>query len=599
MSSRYQPFRNIRSMADLLLVTRDLKRSPATIQMPADARAGPATGPSWYPEICAWVRVRCKEDDLFSAEGQTLLEGVVADGEGWRLLLTPHGYLRFEGGASDERLECQSPLPVHAVVDTKREFRLGLSLVNYAWSLRDRPYAVEGSADFRLRLLAAPGAAGAFSQIGGSTQPMGPDLAPVPDTLTVGAGADGQERFAGKITRVVAYNTSRAELLNGRGRRSAARVLPIIPGGGPFEPRWLDEETIELFTRPSFNLTSSYWVFLKIADESRKLRRLRVHVKWRGGVNMTPTFFFSADRERWRRTVPARVWMGDDATDYRVEFALSKTMREGGYLASCPPFGEEERMALLAWAREQPHTTVAEIGKSVEGRAIHLIRVADGSDGPDKKGVAVICGQHSPLEIMGGRVIEPAIEGILRCPKLLEACNFYFVPTVNVDCAHYGGNGLNANRRNNNRHWFEEIQPENAAVIGYFDRLKDAGQGIDFAVDIHAGGIFRNNVLMHMGASDEFEPTKAALAEQETWRDLLEKHAGLRRQDGWALPQLALRASDYFHQVHGCAAFCLELSSCSYFDPGERKTKAFGMEAFDTLAEGFVKAWEERLCGDG
>jgi hypothetical protein len=590
MSSRYRPFRNIRTVDDLLLVRRELKRNPASIRMPAEA---------YYPEICAWVQVRCREEELFSPEGQTLLEGVAEEGEGWRLSLTEHGYLQFEGGSGDDRLACESPLPVHAVVDARREFRLGFAMVNYAWSLRDRPYAVEGSADFRLRLLASPGPGAEFSQIGGRTGVISADLAPVPDRLTVGARADGQRRFAGRVTRVVAYNTSRAELLRTRRLRSAARALPIIPGGGGFQPRWVDEETVEVFTRPSFNLTSSYWVFLRIADESRRLKRMRVWVKWRGGVNMTPTFFWSRDRKRWRRIVPARVWMGDDGTDFRVEFELTGAMREGGYLASCPPFGEQERMRLLDWAREQSHTTVSEIGESVEGRPVHLIRVAQGEDGSGKRGVAVICGQHSPLEIMGGHVIEPSIRRVLARPRLLEACNFYFVPTVNVDCAHYGGNGLNANRCNNNRHWFADIQPENAAVIGYFDRLKPAGQSIDFAVDIHAGGIFRNHVLMHMGASDEFRPSKGALAEQEVWRDLLEEHAGLRRCDARPLPQLKLRATDYFHQVHGSAAFCLELSSCSYFDPQEQRTRVFGSEAFETLAQGLVRAWEERFCDQG
>ena len=121
MSGRYQPFRNLRSTDDLLLVKRELKRNPATIRMPADP---------YYPEICAWVNVRCEERDLFSPEGQTLLEATPAEGEGWRLSVTPYGYLRFEGGEGEGRLECDSPLPVHAVVDVRKEFRLGLALLD-------------------------------------------------------------------------------------------------------------------------------------------------------------------------------------------------------------------------------------------------------------------------------------------------------------------------------------------------------------------------------------------------------------------------------------------------------------------------------------
>ena len=588
MPASYTAFRDIHNLDDLLLLSRELSRNPATIKLP--------TNP-YYAEICIWVNVRCGEDALFANDERTLLEGAVTDGEGWRLLLTPHGYLRFEGGEGEGKLVCGSPLPVHSVVNAKKEFRLGFSLMNYGWLLRHTPYAAESSGYSRIRLLAAPGPTGPLSEIGGASGEISAFLAPVPERLIVGANADKTQRFGGHISHVTAYNTGRVELFDAPRARSAARVVPVIPGGGGFEPRWIDDETIEVFTRPEFTQTSSYWVFLKIGDRTGKLRRLRVHTIWRGGVNMTPTFFCSYDRKTWRRIVPRRVWIGENGTDFRVEFDLTPRMARGAYIASCPPFGEEERGELLGWAREQRHTTVAEIGKSVEGRPIHLIRVAAGDDGPRKKGVAVVCGQHSPLEIMGGRVLQPIIKRLVRNPQLLEQCNFYFVPTVNVDCAHYGGNGLNANQRNTNRHWVEEIQPENAAVIEYFDGLKGRGQSIDFAMDIHAGGIFKNHVLMSMGDSDEVKVTRKARAEEGVWLDLLEEHAGLRRQDGRPLHQVRLRATDYFHQGHGATAFCLELSTCSYFDPDEKRTKAFGPEAFDKIAAGLVQAWVERFCG--
>ena len=589
MAERYQPFRNIRRAEDLRLAKRALNRTPATLRMPADP---------YYPEICVWVNVRCDESALFPSTTRALLTGATEDGVGWGLQITPHGYLRFTGGQGDEAVECESLLPVHATVDARREFRVGVALQNYAWSLRDTPYAAEAGAYGRLRLLVSPGTHCSFSAIGGSTGSMSPDLAPVPTRLIVGADAGRQQRFAGRITGVTAYNTAQVELFGAPRARSAARAVPIIPGGGGFEPRWIDDETVEVFTRPEFTQTASYWVFLRIKDTTGRLRRLIVHTIPHGGVNMTPTFFWSPDRERWRRIVPAAVRMGEKGADFAGEFRVTQKMTEGGYLASGPPFADEERTALLQWAQRQRHTTVREIGRSVEGRPIHLIRVGRGPDGPAAAGVAVICGQHSPLEIMGGRVIEPTIRRLLRRTRLLDACRFYFVPTVNVDCAHYGGNGLNANRRNNNRHWLQDIQPENAAVIECFEDLKRAGQRIDFALDIHAGGIFRNHVLMPMGPGDSYRPERATVAEQEVWLDLLEEHAGLRREDGWPLPQLKLRATDYFRQVHGAVAFCLELSSCSYFDPVEKRTKAFGTEAFEKLAEGLVRAWEARFGGE-
>ena len=584
MAERYRPFRDIRTPEDLLLARREIKRAPVTVRMPD----------GYYPEICAWVTVRCDEADLFAEENRTLMEGVIEDGDGWRLSLTPRGYLRFEstGGPA---FECESGLPVHAAVDAKKSFRLGISLTNYSWSVRGRPYAHEAASAFRLHLLAGLATGAEMSRIGESSEMPSADLAPVPERLHVGANADGSGRFAGRIRGVTAYNTSRERLVTAPRRRSAARLLPAVPGGGGFAARWLDEETVEVFTRPTFSLSSSYWVFLKLPADAPEMRRLRVDLKWAGGVNMSPTFFFSADRKRWRQVVPARMWMGDERTDFRVEFELTEAMKRGGYLASGPVFGEPEYADLLAWVERQRYTTVTEIGRSVEGRAIHLIRVGAGEDGPDRSGVAITCGQHSPLEIMGGHVIRPCIERILESPPLLASTNFYFVPTVNVDCSHYGGNGMNVNRSNLNRHWLTDIEPETAAVIECFDELAARGQSFDFAMDIHAGGIFRNHILMHMGDGEGCTLTREANAEQEVWRDLLEQQAGLRRSDGWALAQMRLRANDYFHQVHGATAFCLELSSCSWFDPSDGRTKAFSTGTFAAVGEGIARACEDRF----
>ncbi len=582
----YRPFRNIRSLDDLLLVEREWTARGVSVKLP------PAP---YYAEICAWVNVRCAEDDLVRGTEQTLMAGMLGGDTAWRLLLTPHGYLRFEAGQGDGRLAADAVLPVHACVDAGHEFRLGVALSNYAWALRDTPYAEEARDYSHVQLLAARGRAAPLELIGGGGIRLPTELAPVPDHLLVGASAGRTSRFTGRIVRVTALNTGRLALVGARGAHSAARFLPPLPGGGGFAPRWVSEDTVEVCTWPEFSQTASYWVFLKLNAVQRAPKWLRVHTIAHGGPNMTPTFFWSSDRKRWRRIVPSRIHLPTPGHEFTVEFEVTPAMARGGYLASGPVFGDEEREALLQWAQGRRHTTVGEIGRSVEGRPIHAIRV--GPAGPTPHGVAVVCGQHSPLEIMGGRVIEPIIRRLLRTPQLLRACSFHFIPTVNVDCAHYGGNGLNANSRNTNRHWFDDIQPENAAVREYFDALRQAGQRFDFAIDIHAGGTFRNHVLMPMGPGEGQELSASEAAEQELWCEALERYAGLRKADGWPLPQLRLRASDYFHQVHGCPAFCLELSSCSYFDPVAQQTRVFGTPAFERVAEGLVRAWEERLSG--
>lgn len=582
MSEHYEPFGGIRRAEDLLLV----KTTPG-----GSARI--SVDESYYAEICAWVNLYLSEESLFSERGRPLLLGERHDGTWWRLSLTPYGYLRLETSGPGP-VSCESVLPLHACVDCSRPIRVGLSIGNYAWLLRDTPYAQEASAYARIRLLVGTDK-GPLTVVGGLREGIPPALAPVPQTLHVAPDLDGLDAFEGEVVEVCAYNTERVELVSAPGTQPATDLLPLVPGGGGFEPRWVDGDTVEVFGRPEFTQTSSYWVLLKLVDPPAHLRRLRVWTIWHGGANMTPTFFWSPDREQWHRIAPAAVHMDEYGKDFRVEFAVNGEMRSGGWLASGPVFGDEEREELLSWAAARPHTSVSAIGSSVQGRPLHCIRVGAGPDGPGRPGVAIVCGQHSPLETMGARVLRPLIERVVAEGGLAESCNLYVVPTVNVDCAHYGGNGLNANLRNTNRHWAEDIQPETAAVVAHFGALRQAGQSIDFALDIHAGGIFRNHVLMPMAAGEGATPDAATIARQERLLDLLQRHAGLRRRDGWPLPQMRLRATDYFHQAHGCPAFCLEISSCSYFDATTGRTRPFEMRAFGVLGRGLAEALAEYL----
>ncbi len=589
MSDDYMPYRGIESVEDLLLVTRELEAGFASVELSADAH---------YPEITIWVSLRCAEADLFADDDRTLLQGVPAEGLGWRLVLTTHGYLCFEAGEGDDALTCTSAVPVHSAVGCSDSLKLGFSLANNAWLLRGTEYAAEAASYFRLRLLVGTAERDGFTELGVQTGTLAPDLCPVPETVLVGTDADGPSRFGVPISAVTAYNTARHEVFATVGCKSAARVCPAIPGGGGFEARWLDDETVHVFTRPEFCQSASYWAYLRIKDKSRALRRLIVSMIWRGGANMSPTFFQSTDGKRWRRIVPVGLEIGEPGGGlYSAKFRISKKLSKGGYLASGPVFAEAQLQELLEWAEDREHVSVREIGRSVEGRPLHAIRVGTRPDGSDAKGVAVVCGQHSPLEVMGAFVIKPIVRLLRKRPELLDACTFYFVPVVNVDGAHYGSNGLNANKRNTNRHWLIDVQPENQAVIDYFNHLRDVGQSIDLAIDIHAGGIFKNHVLMHMVDGEGGSLTQTEHDEQEVWRDLLEQHAGLRRVDGWGLAQLKLRATDYFHLVHLCQAFCLEISSCSYFDPADGRTKVFGPEAFDILAAGLVATWEQQFVG--
>ena len=230
----YRPFRDIRGIEDLLLLRARPGAAPATVRLPDDA---------YYPEICAWLTLP-DGADIFPAGGRTLLRATHSGGCGWRLLLTEHGYLRFEA-EGEQGPAGDSGVPVHAALDAAQDLRLGLSIGNSGWSLRGTIYAAEASSSARVRLLAGP-AEGALSHIGGLYQGLGRelagalpvDLAPVPETLEVTEGA----------IEVVAYNAEEADRIVSGAGRPAWDLLPIIPGGSSFEPRRIDERTVEVLS---------------------------------------------------------------------------------------------------------------------------------------------------------------------------------------------------------------------------------------------------------------------------------------------------------------------------------------------------------------
>jgi hypothetical protein len=580
MPAAYEPFRNLREPEDLLLVRRAFTSRPRPLRLPADP---------YYGEFCGWVSVAGGAETLFSSAGQTLFAGTHPEGHGWRLCLTPYGYLRFETMADTNPLTCESPLPVHCIVDADRPLRLGVALNNYAWLLRGTDYAEEAVAYHRVRLLVGAGEREPFTVCGAIEAFSDLSLAPVPRQIVW--ETPDRPRFTGTIREFAAYNTDVHEMLTGGGR-DARRVIPIAPGGGGFGARWTADDTIEVFPAPEFSQTSGYWFLLPVADRTGKLRRLRLRPIWHGGTNMTPSFFASRDGHRWRRVAAARVQMRRDGREFAPEITLTAREAAGCTIASAIPFLPTDCAELLEWAAARFGATVQEIGRSVEGRPLHALRL--GPEGDGVRHVAIVCGQHSPAETMGGHLLRPLLAEAQR-RGLLQRVAFHFVPTVNVDCAHYGGNGLNANRRNTNRHWFEDIQPENRAVIDHFLRLREAGVRLDFALDVHAGGTFRNHVLMPMGPTEEMPVPADVLARQEAWCERLERLAGLRRQDGWPLGLRRWRATDWFFYTFGCQAFCLELSTCSYFDPEAQASRPFDQRALTQLGRHLAAALDEGL----
>lgn len=278
--------------------------------------------------------------------------------------------------------------------------------------------------------------------------------------------------------------------------------------------------------------------------------------------------------------------MGWDGTEFGFDLRLTPREAKGCWVSCAIPFLESDRAELIEWAAGRLGASVECIGKSVLGRPIELIRV--GADNPEMR-IALLFGQHSPMEIMAAHLIRPLLAEAHGL-GLLERVEFHIVPTVNVDCAHYGGNGLNANRLNTNRHWFDGLQPETAACIDYFDRMREQGDGLDFALDFHAGGTFRNHLIFYPDRAVGSPAPRGVMGRITPWREALERHAGFRRCDSRPTTLVQLMAKDYFIRRCRCPALTVELSTTSYFDPEEGVIRPFSTGMFDVVGRGIARA---------
>ncbi|MFA7159087.1 MAG: M14 family zinc carboxypeptidase [Kiritimatiellia bacterium] len=573
----YRPYNCINSVEDLLLIREKYNSLPDAAKLPQ----------AHYPgEAIFWLEIDARPENLFSPEGETLFAAEADKGlRGWQLSFSPYGYLHFESGEGKDKLWVKSKVPLFSFLRDGEAFRVGVAISNCSYSLRGTGYEKENTAFNRIRLYVAPGPGADFTLCGWASDFLVPDLAAVPRRLVF---RDGKTpAFRGRITGVTGYNVPYAEMFNKPGIPSADDVIPPVPGGGAFHARWIEKDAVEVYTRPEFLGTLSSWVYMRIADSSARLRHVCLRSLWSGVATMNPNFFISADGDHWERIVPEKIEIRPDSTLYTAWLKLDARQPRKCYISSAIPFLPRHREEFIKWAGKKMNATVSVPGRSVEGRDIPVVRI--GSEDPELFHAVIICGQHSPAETMCAHILRPMLEET-ETLGIMSKCVFHLVPTVNVDCAHYGGNGCNASDRNTNRHWTDGIQPENKAVIDYLQSLKEKRYKVGLAIDFHAGGCWRNAVTFYHGSKEDAKLGNDLLESQQVWLKAFEQHAGIRIQESCSMSCGRGYAIERVIDMFNAPAFLVELSLASYFDPDLKETRVFSQDCLGMVGRGIARA---------
>jgi hypothetical protein len=202
---------------------------------------------------------------------------------------------------------------------------------------------------------------------------------------------------------------------------------------------------------------------------------------------------YSYDNETWHHFA-AMSWDKE-----KKEAALTfRPEQDTIWIAHVPPYVTRRLHHLLTDLKGSPHALVEVIGKTVQGRDLHLITVTSVAV-PDskKKTVWLIARQHA-WEAGTSYVMEGALRYITsedaRAGTLREQTVFKFIPMMAPDGCANGWPRFNANGFDVNRHWDEvdlrrkemlERMPEiwyaKKAIVNYVE----GGRQIDLLVNLH------------------------------------------------------------------------------------------------------------------
>src|SRR5688500_5382218 len=158
--------------------------------------------------------------------------------------------------------------------------------------------------------------------------------------------------------------------------------------------------------------------------------------------------YLSEDRKRWR-IIPAEFLPGGPAGDRSGSRLRVRVKLDGPslYLARLEPYRISDLDRLLDEVRKNPRAEVTEVGKTVEGRPLEIVRVGD----PAAPHRVLLRARAHPWEPGGNWVVQGLIRSLLADDPVSRRCLgrycVYVMPMANKDGVARGGTRFNMHGR--------------------------------------------------------------------------------------------------------------------------------------------------------
>jgi hypothetical protein len=202
---------------------------------------------------------------------------------------------------------------------------------------------------------------------------------------------------------------------------------------------------------------------------------------------------FSYDSKTWTH-FPAMDWDNTNKEATLKIHAESNTL----WIAHIPPYTHGDLLRLLAELNHSPHARIEVIGKTVQGRDLHLVTVTDLSVPDDAKKIVWLQARQHAWESGTSHVMEGALRFVTsddpRAAGLRRKVVFKFTPMMHPDGCANGWVRFNANGFDVNRHWDEvdlrdkeklRLMPEIWYVKRAIFAQVDSGRRIDLMINLH------------------------------------------------------------------------------------------------------------------
>jgi hypothetical protein len=276
--------------------------------------------------------------------------------------------------------------------------------------------------------------------------------------------------------------------------------------------------------RASPNRASGHWHFrLEGKPGSTHVLVLQNFVNYWNGrpsnpVRGKPICVLSEDGRNWRAE-PLEV------IEDRVRLRVTLPASGGLYLARVEPYRLSDLDRLLAEIRPHPLVQIEDIGRTVEGRTLEVVRVGR-TDAPFR---VFLRARAHPWEPGGNWVVQGLIRALLadtpESRRTRDTFCAYIMPMANKDGVARGRTRFNLRGRDLNRNWDQpapaDLAPENHALEQWLARANAEGRRPHFALELHndAEGLLHLSRPEGPGLAAYLEGMKRfeALLRQHTW----------------------------------------------------------------------------------